>query len=90
MSADIELPTAELLLDTRTPAELTLSSDGSRMTFALHATVADVGPFVPSNLYVTGSERGAKPERLTSGACADVAPAAPRLIASIPIEPVPA
>ncbi len=75
MTADIELPIAELLLDTRTPAELALSSDGSRMAFALHATVADVGSFVPSDLYVTGTEPGAEPERLTVGACADVAPA---------------
>ena len=38
----LEAPTAELLLDVRTPAELTFSPDGSRLAFALHATVADV------------------------------------------------
>ena len=44
-------PTAASLLDVRTPAEPTFSPDGSRVAFALHATVADVGSFVPSDLY---------------------------------------
>jgi len=48
----LEAPTAELLLDVRTPAELVFSPDGSRVAFALHATVADVGSFVPSDLHV--------------------------------------
>ena len=54
MDTSTELPTAELLLDVRTPAELAFSPDGSRLAFALHATVADVGSFVPSDLYVAG------------------------------------
>ena len=48
-------PTAELLLDVRTPAELAISPDGSTLAFALHATVADEGSFVPSDLYVMGT-----------------------------------
>ena len=47
MESAFEAPTAELLLDTRTPAELALSPDGSRLAFALHATVADVGSLRP-------------------------------------------
>ena len=45
-------PTAERLLDVRTPAELGFAPDGSRVVFALHATVADIGSFVPSDLYL--------------------------------------
>ena len=56
MESAFEAPTAELLLDTRTPAELALSPDGSTLAFSLHATVADVGSFVPCDLYV-GRER---------------------------------
>ena len=40
---DLDAPTAELLLDVRTPAELAISPNGSRIVFSLHATVADVG-----------------------------------------------
>jgi len=36
-----DAPTADLLLDVWTPGELALSPDGSRMAFALHATVAE-------------------------------------------------
>ena len=64
----LQLPTAELLLDTRTPAELALSLDGSRLAFALHATVADAGSFVPSDLYVVETGSSAAPVELTSGA----------------------
>jgi hypothetical protein len=32
----LEGPTAELLIDVRTPAELTFSPDASRLAFALH------------------------------------------------------
>ena len=71
----LEGPTAELLLDVRTPAELTFSPDGSRLAFALHATVADVGSFVPSDLYVAEVEAGERPLRLTSGAWSDRTPA---------------
>lgn len=74
MDTSFELPTVELMLDTRTPAELALSSDGSRLAFSLHATVADVGSFVPSDLYMIGTEAGAEPTQLTSGAWADTVP----------------
>ncbi len=62
------------MLDTRTPAELALSSDGSRIAFSLHATVADVGSFVPSDLYVLETGSDAEPRQLTSDAWADTAP----------------
>lgn len=74
MDTSFELPTVELMLDTRTPAELALSSDGTRLAFSLHATVADVGSFVPSDLYVIGTQPGAVPTPLTTGAWADTAP----------------
>ena len=48
MDSPFEAPTAELMLDTRTPAELAWSPDGSILAFSLHATVADVGSFVPA------------------------------------------
>jgi dipeptidyl aminopeptidase/acylaminoacyl peptidase len=66
-------PTAERLLDVRTPAELAISPDGARVLFALHATVADAGSFVPSDLYVAGVIGGAL-VRLTDGACCDQSP----------------
>ena len=61
MESSFEAPTAELLLDTKTPAELALSPDGSSLAFSLHATVADVGSYVPCDLYVvdTGSDADA-------------------------------
>ena len=70
-----EPPTAELLLDVRTPAVLAHSPDGTLLAFSLHATVADVGSYVPADLYVSGTEPGAEPAALTSGAWADMAPA---------------
>ena len=51
---DGRAPTAERLLDVRTPAELAVSPDGIKVAFALHATVADDGSFAPSDLYVIG------------------------------------
>lgn len=71
----LEGPTAELLLDVRTPAELTFSPDEARIAFALHATVADVGSFVPSDLYVVDVASGEPPLQLTSGAWSDRTPA---------------
>ena len=71
----LERPTAELLLDTRTPAELAISPDGSTVAFALHATVADVGSFVPSDLYVVENERDSRVVQLTTGAWSDRTPA---------------
>ena len=67
-------PTPELLLDVRTPAELTLSPDGTTLAFALHATVADQGSFVPSDLYLLGTEPGTRPEQLASGGWSDRTP----------------
>ena len=66
-------PTAERLLDVRTPAELAFAPDGSRVAFALHATVADVGSFVPSDLYMV-DVNGGDPVRLTDGAWSDRTP----------------
>lgn len=65
-------PTAERLLDVRTPAEIAFSPDGSRVVFALYPTVADVGSFVPSDLYLI--EGDALPVPLTSGAWSDRTP----------------
>ena len=45
-------PIDERLLEVRTPAELAFSPDGSRVAFALHATVADVGSHPASDLYL--------------------------------------
>ena len=66
-------PTAERLLDVRTPAELAFAPDGSRVAFALHSTVADVGSFVPSDLYVVDVD-GGDPVKLTDGAWSDRTP----------------
>ena len=76
MTAPCELhgPIDERLLDVRTPAELAFSPDGSRVAFALHATVADVGSFVPSDLYLVEVDANS-PTRLTAGACSDRSPA---------------
>lgn len=71
----VAVPTPELLLDVLTPAELDLSPGGSELAFALHATVADQGSFVPSDLYVTGTGAGAQPRQLTSGPWSDRTPA---------------
>jgi dipeptidyl aminopeptidase/acylaminoacyl peptidase len=75
MSADPagHAPTTERLLDVRTPAELAFHPDGSRVAFALHATVADVGSFVPSDLYLMDVAGGA-PRELTDGAWSDRTP----------------
>jgi dipeptidyl aminopeptidase/acylaminoacyl peptidase len=67
-------PTAQLLLDVRTPAELAVSPDGTTIAFALHATVADEGSFVPSDLYVVGTGSSDAPVALTSGASCDHTP----------------
>ena len=74
MASDLEAPTAELLLDVWTPMELALSPNGDRLVFALHATVADVGSFQPSDLYVLGTEPDADALRLTEGAWCDQLP----------------
>ena len=66
-------PSAERLLDVRTPAEIAFAPDGSRVAFALHSTVADVGSFVPSDLYLMDTEH-VEPTQLTSGAWSDRTP----------------
>lgn len=66
-------PTAERLLDVRTPAELAFSPDGSTLAFALHATVADIGSFQPSDLYLIDVSSGAT-QQLTDGAWSDRTP----------------
>jgi Tol biopolymer transport system component len=65
-------PTAERLLDVRTPAEIAFSPDGWRVVFALHATVADLGMFVPSDLYLI--EGDGQLAQLTSGMWSDRTP----------------
>ena len=74
MESAFEAPTAELLLDTQTPAELALSPDGSTLAFSLHATVADVGSYVPCDLYAVNTGSDAALVQLTDGAFADVLP----------------
>jgi dipeptidyl aminopeptidase/acylaminoacyl peptidase len=66
-------PTAERLLDVKTPAELAIAPDTSRMAFALHATVADAGSFVPSDLWIV--EGDSPPVPLTEGGWSDRTPA---------------
>jgi hypothetical protein len=58
VSATPELhgPIDERLLDVRIPAELAFSPDGSRVAFALHATVADIGSHPPSDLFLVGRD----------------------------------
>jgi dipeptidyl aminopeptidase/acylaminoacyl peptidase len=70
-----QLPTPQLLLDVRTPAELAVSPAGTAIAFALHATVADEGSFVPSDLYVVGTGSSEAPLALTGGGSSDQAPA---------------
>jgi dipeptidyl aminopeptidase/acylaminoacyl peptidase len=79
MTEHLEVPTAELLLDVHTPGELALSPDGSRLAFALHATVADEGSFTPSELHLIDAEPDSKPVRLTSGAAPAWSPSGERL-----------
>ena len=71
---DPHVPSDERLLDVRTPAELAFSPDGSKVAFALHATVADVGSHPSSDLYLVGRDAGA-PGQITSGAWSDRSPA---------------
>jgi dipeptidyl aminopeptidase/acylaminoacyl peptidase len=66
-------PLDERLLDVRTPAEIAFAPDAARSVFALHATVADVGSYPPSDLYLVETGGGA-PVRITSGAWSDRAP----------------
>ena len=71
----LEPPTAELLLDVRTPAELAISPDGSKVAFALHATVAERGSFAPGDLYVAEAGPDGRAVQLTSGEWCDQRPA---------------
>ena len=74
-NARADTPTPELLLDVRTPAELAFSPDETRLAFALHATVADEGSFVPSDLYVIDTDGHHPPVQLTSEPWSDRTPA---------------
>ena len=76
MRATTELhgPIDERLLDVRTPAELAFSPDGSRVAFALHATVADVGSHPPSDLFLVGRDSN-EPVQIIGGAWSDRSPA---------------
>lgn len=74
-NARADTPTPELLLDVRTPAELAFSPDETRLAFALHATVADEGSFVPSDLYVIDTDGHNAPVQLTSEPWSDRTPA---------------
>ncbi len=66
-------PTPELLVEVRTPAEVTASPDGTRLAFSLHATVSARGPIAPSDLYLL--EPGDLTVQLTEGEWSDRAPA---------------
>jgi dipeptidyl aminopeptidase/acylaminoacyl peptidase len=70
-----QLPTPQLLLDVRTPMELAVSPDGTAIAFALHATVANEGSFVRSDLYVRGTASSGSPVALTDSGSCDQAPA---------------
>jgi dipeptidyl aminopeptidase/acylaminoacyl peptidase len=69
------LPTAESLVDVRTPAELAVSPDGGTLAFTLNPTVADLGSFVPSDIYLTQTDKPETPWPVTSGAWSDRMPA---------------
>jgi dipeptidyl aminopeptidase/acylaminoacyl peptidase len=69
-----KLPTAELLLSVRTPAEIAIAPEGDALAFTLYATVVDVGSFVPSDVYVLDPD-AEKPRTLTEGPWSDRAPA---------------
>ena len=64
----------ERLLDVRTPSEIAFAPDAAKAAFALNATVADVGSYPPSDLYLVPMDADA-PVRITSGAWSDRAPA---------------
>jgi len=76
VSATPELhgPIDERLLDVRTAAELAFSPDGSRVAFAVHATVADIGSHPPSDLFLVGRDSH-EPVQIMSGAWIDRSPA---------------
>jgi len=73
MNGESSGPTAERLLDVRTPAELACSPDGSSLAFALHSTVADTGSFVPSSLWLVHGHEA--PHQIVGGAWSDRSPA---------------
>src|SRR2546428_14099106 len=62
-------PTAQRLLDVRTPTGIAVSPDGSDLVFALAATVSERGESVPSDLWMIESE--GVPVQLTSGESCD-------------------
>jgi dipeptidyl aminopeptidase/acylaminoacyl peptidase len=65
---DLLGPTAERLLEVRTPAELAVTPDGSGVVFTLYPTVTDSGSFLPSDLWML---RGDRLEQITLGAWSD-------------------
>jgi dipeptidyl aminopeptidase/acylaminoacyl peptidase len=65
-------PTPELLLEVRTPTDVDVAPDGVRIAFALHASVSDDGPSVPSEVWMID---GGEPVRLTDGPSCDRSPA---------------
>jgi dipeptidyl aminopeptidase/acylaminoacyl peptidase len=65
-------PTPELMVEVRTPAEVAVSHDGTRMAFSLHATVSERGPIAPSDLYVLEPHRPMY--QITQGEWSDRAP----------------
>jgi dipeptidyl aminopeptidase/acylaminoacyl peptidase len=67
-------PIDERLLDVRTPEEIAFSPDESRVAFALHATVADVGSHPPSDIYLVDRDSDA-PLKVTTGVWSDRSPA---------------
>ncbi|HTG47162.1 MAG TPA: S9 family peptidase [Actinomycetota bacterium] len=72
MATSLRRPTPESLLELRTPTGIAPSADGTTAAFALHASVAERGRSVPSDLWLLGSEDRVTP--LTSGGWADAAP----------------
>jgi dipeptidyl aminopeptidase/acylaminoacyl peptidase len=65
-------PTPELLLGLRTPTDVDVAPGGERIAFALHATVSEGGPSVPSDVWMID---GAEPVRLTDSPSCDRSPA---------------
>jgi dipeptidyl aminopeptidase/acylaminoacyl peptidase len=72
-AGELHGPIDERLLDIRTPVQLAFAPGGRRAAFALSATVADLGSFVPGDLYVVDVE-ATTPARITDAACSDQLP----------------
>ena len=70
----LQPPTAESLLDVRTPTQLALAPDGFSLAFVLSATVAIDGSFPPSDIFVIDTSGNGVPKRLTNGKASNEAP----------------